>query len=1277
MEHNIIIRKKCDDCFDKFFSREKIINKEDIKKTIDLFEDLMIQIYKNFNLNINNMSDINLITINDYYEILLMFFPYIDTNENNEKLKKLKNISDMKEIFTDTDISNYSINNKNLNDHSYIDIIYNKCQSLYKIFILYKNSFYVNWYTIFPVLFREEYERKIKLLYYEDEDIKILDNIKKLYFNKNNILYHFKPFDDIYYENGEFIYDHTYSPKFINELINYLNQINYEDVIKNYMLAYENNINNEQFLNKLYRLKDNKLISLIVIYKFLTGTLSKVILREEDKPNLKDPNILNKYDKCYHYLKNMTYKDLKKRNKKMFDETIKNFIENDNKLLIEKYKQEIEFNDFQFGDLKTNRDIYSVRWVAQLKLFYTYFNTNIMFITGGTGVGKSTQIPKLLSYLSILSGNLNGRTVCTEPRRNAVQNMEYISKQMGIILPNNRADNNLQYYTSQDKFKSKENYNTPLFKMTTDGALYNEIIRNGKTFLLEDKLIKEEIINICQSKLIKDLNIDYESLTIYEILKYIESSKELNYLSFFYLYHIIIIDEVHEHNENIDYLLTILNELIKKYEFKLILISATLESDEKHFREFFNFNNYYFIDNRCHFSELFKTTTYNIEEKYDNELINFQMIQEHEKNKKIVKIINDLKGNYSNILIFKMGRNEIMQCGWYLYTHLKIKNVIPLPYFRDLNEVYKREIINDTNHNLKLDIEKIYIDWDFELNNHFNSSKSRRYEHYIFISTNIAEASITIDPLSVVIDDGLQKRTKFNYLYLSNTDLLPEPIAETNRIQRKGRVGRKEDGKAFFLYPKNALININSYYSLSNNDIRPFILKILNTENIFYDEINDNNIIIPFQKLLDKDNNFYLEHPFKYLFNQKNYYKFMVFIMQSYIDFNLIKPFNNEFIKSEFGSVISDLSTQLILSIEYILCIINAYPLNCVDLMISFLCIFDNKNMCIHFINKQFQHKILKDSDYLNAIKHLNKVEKIIFKKSLSNYLIDKLNNIKVDLNKSSIKKYNQIRDKINKIVDENEIKKLINNVIHEGNFNFNLFNFYWNFSMKENFILFCIQYFKLKSDILIIFLLSFQTIDNINFVNNDLLNDKKINFDLNSLKSFIPYEIFPLDNYNKISFLLIKYLYQYIYINIPNDDIRLNIYNLTSYVNIFSFNKILQYKIRYFPRAINEDWNANSSPKYASISLSNNSLFIITNTIVQNKVLKDMNNLIKKPTPDDFIYIESYYYKHNLNPNLLKYIPKYYHIFFENFITIPKDKKIRIDTKEKEEIINTIYDFI
>ena len=41
---------------------------------------------------------------------------------------------------------------------------------------------------------------------------------------------------------------------------------------------------------------------------------------------------------------------------------------------------------------------YAMDWMSQINFYNHYINHNIIYVTGGTGTGKSTQVPKLLMY---------------------------------------------------------------------------------------------------------------------------------------------------------------------------------------------------------------------------------------------------------------------------------------------------------------------------------------------------------------------------------------------------------------------------------------------------------------------------------------------------------------------------------------------------------------------------------------------------------------------------------------------------------------------------------------------------------------------------------------------------------------------------------------------------------------------------------------------------------------------------------------------------------------
>ncbi|TLU64273.1 ATP-dependent helicase HrpB [Thalassotalea litorea] len=75
----------------------------------------------------------------------------------------------------------------------------------------------------------------------------------------------------------------------------------------------------------------------------------------------------------------------------------------------------------------------------------------------------------------------------------------------------------------------------------------------------------------------------------------------------------------------------------------------------------------------------------------------------------------------------------------------------------------------------------------------------------IVLATNIAETSITIDGIEVVIDSGLANMASFNQDTLTN-ELRRQPIAQSSAIQRSGRAGRTGPGRAIRLYAKEEFV---------------------------------------------------------------------------------------------------------------------------------------------------------------------------------------------------------------------------------------------------------------------------------------------------------------------------------------------------------------------------------------------------------------------------------------------------------------------------------------
>merc|ERR1719183_1781063 len=70
----------------------------------------------------------------------------------------------------------------------------------------------------------------------------------------------------------------------------------------------------------------------------------------------------------------------------------------------------------------------------------------------------------------------------------------------------------------------------------------------------------------------------------------------------------------------------------------------------------------------------------------------------------------------------------------------------------------------------------------------------------IVLSTNIAEASVTIDDVVYVIDTGVRKERTFDPV-TGVSSLDTKMVTKANAIQRRGRAGRCQEGLVVHLYP--------------------------------------------------------------------------------------------------------------------------------------------------------------------------------------------------------------------------------------------------------------------------------------------------------------------------------------------------------------------------------------------------------------------------------------------------------------------------------------------
>lgn len=95
----------------------------------------------------------------------------------------------------------------------------------------------------------------------------------------------------------------------------------------------------------------------------------------------------------------------------------------------------------------------------------------------------------------------------------------------------------------------------------------------------------------------------------------------------------------------------------------------------------------------------------------------------------------------------------------------------------------------------------------------------------IVISTNIAQTSLTIEGIRIVIDSGLQNSSVFNSSSGMNR-LESSFISEDSATQRAGRAGRLSEGKAYHLWHKGKILLKHDKPEILSSDLTQMLLEL-------------------------------------------------------------------------------------------------------------------------------------------------------------------------------------------------------------------------------------------------------------------------------------------------------------------------------------------------------------------------------------------------------------------------------------------------------------------
>ena len=246
----------------------------------------------------------------------------------------------------------------------------------------------------------------------------------------------------------------------------------------------------------------------------------------------------------------------------------------------------------------------------------------------------------------------------------------------------------------------------------------------------------------------------------------------------------VIFDEFHERSIHTDLSLALcvqVQELLRA-DLKLLIMSATLDS-----RELTNLLGDVPVITS-------KGKIYDVENIYletnikqpDSKSINTLLLN---------TTLKAIKEDDGDILVFLAGSREIQRLQVLLEESLKDNDIEVLPLYSTLSKEKQDKAISKSN------------------------------KRKIILSTNIAQTSLTIEGVKVVIDSGLEKVSRYNYSNAMN-HLELSFISNDSAIQRAGRAGRLSNGKCYKLWHKSKILQETSKAEILRTDLSSFFLDL-------------------------------------------------------------------------------------------------------------------------------------------------------------------------------------------------------------------------------------------------------------------------------------------------------------------------------------------------------------------------------------------------------------------------------------------------------------------
>jgi len=188
--------------------------------------------------------------------------------------------------------------------------------------------------------------------------------------------------------------------------------------------------------------------------------------------------------------------------------------------------------------------------------------------------------------------------------------------------------------------------------------------------------------------------------------------------------------------------------------------------------------------------------------------------------------IKAVKENDGDILVFLAGVKEIQNLQKSLLNSSTIRDISVFPLYSALSKKEQDQAIN-------------------------KSSKRK-----IILSTNIAQTSLTIEGVKIVIDSGMEKQSRYNNSNAMNhLDLAF--ISKDSAVQRAGRAGRLSSGICYRLWHESKILQQSTKPEILRTDLSSLILNLAlwgvdEFDELKFLDIPHNNIIKETKEVLQE-----------------------------------------------------------------------------------------------------------------------------------------------------------------------------------------------------------------------------------------------------------------------------------------------------------------------------------------------------------------------------------------------------------------------------------------